>query len=223
MNNWLIHYKNAMRFVKKHQLEKAVSSFEKALKSVPADRKSEEAEMLFYLAAVLRRLNFTEVSRKILIKAVRKNKRGYACRFLFNVSNCYGMNRNQENGLDDWHAFYSVQLQKYFEQRKIVRISSAAERDALGCIILDEWKTILRSVCLNGMNTDEKLAYYRKREIVFPFLFVPVSEVQRPLFVDFRTGMRLHSGKCCSCGSRLPFVLCCGNTPSGSELANGLF
>ncbi|WP_319414683.1 hypothetical protein [Marispirochaeta aestuarii] len=51
--------------------------------------------------------------------------------------NDYGMLRQMSSELDDWNAFYSVQLKKYLESKRSRKIGSQGEKDMIWDLIFE--------------------------------------------------------------------------------------
>jgi tetratricopeptide (TPR) repeat protein len=219
---WHISFDRGKALLSKHRLEEALKRFEAAVASCPVEKSKELSKTLYYLGVTLNKLGMSSCALKSWSSAHRLYKNGYAGAFLHRFSNGYGMARQESEALDDWKAFYSVQLARYLSLKKSRRLGTDAEKDVIWELIIDGWKDIRASVDIQTLSTDEKLRLYRKYEIVFPSFVVPEASSNQEITVDFARRRRIDLEDQCFCGSGLEYKLCCGRTPGEDELENGI-
>ncbi|MFQ3620867.1 MAG: hypothetical protein SNJ78_07970 [Spirochaetales bacterium] len=173
------------------------------------------ARILYFTGITLYRLGLHDSAVKSWVAAKKLCKsrlyRAYVQRF----SNAYGMAKQAHPELDDWRAFYAIQIKKYLKTKKSHAFGTRAEQDMIRDLIFDSWQSLLSSGALAGKSVKEKLKIYNQHEIIFPYFILPQT-FSLGLYVKEREGMRF-----CHCGSGLPFHLCCGRTKGGSRWAIG--
>jgi protein-disulfide isomerase-like protein with CxxC motif len=138
-------------------------------------------------------------------------------------ANWYGMEKQTDPQLDDWKAFFSIQLARYLEKKSTRKLGTVAERDMITDLIYDYWKELKKSGILEEKEYGEKLDIFKEVEIIFPSLVVPDEGKNQPIPVDFRRKQHVNSTDRCHCGSGLPYSVCCGRTPGLDELECGIF
>jgi len=137
--------------------------------------------------------------------------------------NEYGMRRCEKQEADDYFAFQSIQVSRYLSKKDRGRFGSRSERDVVYELIFDAWKILRCSGLLVSKTTAEKLAIFKRARVDFPYVYVEdaLEENREPLVGDFRRGRvtkaRIGSDDPCSCGSGLPWKLCCGRLSSCVE------
>lgn len=197
---------------------------QKALEDCPAARSDDLYNICFYLGVALRRIGYPQSGIKSWLSCQRLNKRGITRKMLARFTNCYGMDRQASSSADDWHAFSSIQIARYLLCKHQRTFSSVAEQDMIKDLILDAWDDLRRSGTLEAKSGCEKIEAFRGIRIVFPSLVQPESHVNEAVIsVNFQTKKKVALTDRCSCGSGLPFVLCCGRTPGKEELLSGHF
>jgi len=142
---------------------------------------------------------------------------------LHRFGNDYGMVRQSTPELDDWRAFYSVQLQRYLQSKHTRQIVTDAEGDMIKDLIHDHWKQIRARGLLEGRSAEQKLSIFRSVKIIFPFYVSPEILESKVVTVDFLNKSRLAAADRCRCGSGMPFMMCCGRTEGADELSRGTF
>ena len=219
---WHIAYCRGKTSLAKHNPEKALKSFEAALATCPVDKPKELARILYYLGIALNRLGMSSCALKSWSSSHRLDQQGYAGKFLRKFSNGYGMAKQRTAELDDWKAFYAVQLVRYLTLKKSGKLGTDAERDMIWELILEEWRALRNSIDMAAMSSEEKLSLFRAYKIVFPFFSLPEDQGEQPIPVDFARQKRVSLDDQCFCGSGLPYRLCCGRTPGEDELSIGV-
>ena len=102
-------------------------------------------------------------------------------------------------------------LARYLSAKNKRTFSTAAEQDMVSDLIRDYWQTLGASGALVGRTPCQKLELFRGVRIVFPTVLVDQPMVNAPVIsIDFRSSRRVGLADRCSCGSGLPFILCCG-------------
>jgi hypothetical protein len=216
-------YHKGKKALKNHKPADSVKHFRDALSECPLDEKEYLYKILFFLGVALAKLGQGDYSLKCWISSLKIRKRGHSLKMLRRYVNDFGMPRQHSQRLDEWKAFYSIQLCRYLESKKSRKIGTKAEGDMIKDLIFDHWKNILLEGKLGSFSPEEKLEFFKKEKIIFPFFVLPENVTNPLVNVDFAKHRKLLPGDRCSCGSGLPFKLCCGRTPSVKELYNGLF
>lgn len=206
----------------RHDPHGALRCFEKALLGCPPTKRSELATILYFLGVTLVRVGNPAGALRSWTTASRLLKhRSRASVMLKRFSNCYGMVRQATPELDDLHAFYSIQLDRYLRSKPSQRIGSTAERDMIRDLISESWRELACSGRLEGHSASEKLTLFRRISIVFPSFIVPPWGDPKVIPVNFARKQRISVNDRCACGSGLPYMLCCGRTRGAGELLSG--
>jgi hypothetical protein len=143
---------------------------------------------------------------------------------LSRYTNCYGMERQESSEADDWQAFSSIQTVRYLLGKNKRTFSTEAEQDMIRDLIRDSWDHLRRKQDLRNLSGCEKLEAFRAVRIVFPTVVLAEPHLDGPVItVNFQTKQRVGLSDRCSCGSGMPFMLCCGRTPGKEELLSGSF
>ncbi|MCF7927723.1 MAG: tetratricopeptide repeat protein [Spirochaetales bacterium] len=200
--------------------EEALELFRAASRTCPEHLSREVSRILYYTGLALQKLGSVGRAVRSWISAERYHHFPFIAEMLEKYTNDYGMVRQSTPELDDWVAFYSIQLKRYMALKPSGKIGTFAEQDMVRELILDAWQTICESNELELMGTIEKLEYFQSYSIIFPTTTM--------LYQDLLPQSLRRSG-CyyqnytapCSCGSGLPNYLCCGRTPSPEELLSG--
>ena len=233
MQPWLVDIRRGQRALKQHRPLRALHYFERALVSAPTDRptptrravsrRADVARIFRYIALSLRKAGMRNRAVGSLVETVRLEKRGYARRKLYHVTNAYGMARQPTSEQDDQQAFYGVQLAHYIRSKRSHRLGTRAEIDMIAELIDEYWERLCESHAMDEKSIDEKLQLFRDILIVFPYLSVPESLKTDDVAVDFGHGRRLGPHDRCVCGSGLPYRLCHGRPPGTDEVLIGKF
>jgi hypothetical protein len=134
------------------------------------------------------------------------------------------MERQGSEERDDWKAFASIQVTRYLLSKNKRTFSTQAEQDMIYDLVLDHWRLLHETGELRDHSPCEKLEVFRKTRIVFPTAVIAEPHINSPVIaVNFQTRRRIRLDDRCSCGSGLPFMLCCGRTVGEEELLSGLF
>jgi hypothetical protein len=201
-----------------------VKSLQKALETCPPSRTHDLYRIFFYLGIGLRRLGYSQTAIKSWISCQRLNKRGYGKEMLARFTNCYGMERQPSAESDDWQAFLAIHTARYLLNKNKRTFSTAAEQDMIRDLIWDSWDELAQKKPLNGESGCQKLELFRGVRIVFPSIVAAEPATGEPVIaVNFQTHKRVELTDRCSCGSGLPFIMCCGRTPGKEELLSGIF
>lgn len=137
--------------------------------------------------------------------------------------NSYGMFRQENELLDDWQAFYSIQLQKYLRAKPSGRLENDAEKDMIYDLISDVWENLKQSGNLDNMTCEEKKELFWEENIVFPVYMKPPNHHDSYIRVDFTRKTVVCGSDRCFCGSGLSYDMCCGRTPGMDEINFGIF
>lgn len=210
------------RDLARHNPEGALRFFESALNECPIENRGDLSLILFYLGITLAKLGKRNGAVRSFSTSAKLMKRSsYSRAMLKRLANDYGMARQPTEDLDDWHAFYSIQLSRYLSFKKSQRILSGAERDMIHDLIAEYWRQIRSSGLLAGKRSCEKLEVFRAVEIVFPFYAVSQNDRGSIIPINFTTRRRVAPDGRCPCGSGLPYMMCCGRTRGAEELVPG--
>lgn len=208
----------------RHDPHGALHCFEQALKGCPPARRGELASILFYLGITLVRLGNKSGALRSWTAASGLAKRGSRARaMLRRFANGYGMVRQPTPELDDFHAFFAVQLDRYLKTKPSRRIGTFAERDMIWDLISEYWRELSTSGRLVGRGPDEKLSLFHRTKIVFPSIVAPDWGSPSVIPVNFARKQRSSADERCTCGSGLPYMTCCGRTHGADELLSGSF
>jgi len=219
-----MHYQRGLRSLVHHNPADAVKSLQKALEDCPPSHSHDLYSICFYLGVALQKLGFCQSAIKSWVSCQRLNKRGYTRKMLSRYTNCYGMERQDSREADDWQAFTAIQIARYLLGKQKRTFSTLAEQDMIGDLIKDAWEDLRVSRVLEGKSGSEKVEAFRDVRIVFPSLVKSEPHVNGPVIaVNFQTKRKVGLSDRCSCGSGLPFIVCCGRTPGKEELLSGLF
>ena len=208
-----------MRNLSHHRPDLAVRNFRNSTEACPASRSAALSTRLYWLTVALFRLDQGDLAVKSLASAQKLRPRGLARAVYRRWINGYGMPRRASAELDDCYAFYSIHVGAYLGHKERPRFDSMAEKDAVMRIVLDAWLSLSKSGCLAGRSTCEKLQLFKEWRIPFPTFGLGLAAREQVLAVNFRSGGRLDGDERCSCGSGLPYRLCCGRTASLREIS----
>ena len=210
------------RLLAHHQPRVALEYLKEAVKKCPVEDRQELVYRLFYLGIALKKVGLPSSALKTWITARGVYRRSYAGRMAERFLNDYGMLRQENCELDDWNAFYAIQLKKYLESKRSRKIGSQGEKDMIWDLIFEYWQGIQHSEVLNGKSCSEKIELFESVEIIFPFFSIP-SGKSGVIHVDFHGGNKIKGSDPCPCRSGLDYAQCCGRTPADEELLFGLF
>jgi hypothetical protein len=221
---WLRHYGRGLTSLARHRATEAVKSLQEALEQCPPSRSRDLYKICLFLGVALQRVGFPQSAIKSWTSCQRLNKRGAARKMLSRYTNCYGMERQDSSEADDWQAFSSIQIARYLLGKNKRTFSTEAEHDMILDLIRDSWTEVRSSVDKAEMSGCGKLEAFRAVRIVFPTVVPAESWSEDPIItVNFQTKQRVGLADRCSCGSGMPFMLCCGRTPGREELMSGSF
>jgi hypothetical protein len=215
--------RRGLKYLRKHLPQKAVLHFRRGLDLCQPDNKDHLCKILYFLGVSLQKLGIPGGALKSWSTASKVKKHSYSSYMLKRFANDYGMPRQVSKELDDYKAFYSVQLVKYLNTKQCRRIITEAEGDMIKELISDHWKVLKEQIALSALEPKDKIVIFSRVKIVFPFYLDNAVEPNKTLDVDFVEKKRLYPETRCRCGSGLPYKLCCGRTPGQDELAIGVF
>jgi hypothetical protein len=201
-----------------------VKTLQTALEECPPSKSHDLYKICLYLGVALQRVGFPQSAIKSWISCQRLNKRGPTRKMLSRYTNCYGMERQDTTEADDWQAFSSMQTVRYLLGKNKRTFSTRAEQDMIRDLIGDSWSELRASSGLSAMSGCEKMKAFRAVRIVFPTVVLAEQHLDGPVItVNFQTKQKVGLNDRCSCGSGMPFMLCCGRTPGKEELLSGRF
>jgi len=223
-STWAPYYGRGLGSLARHRPADAVKSLQTALEECPPSNSRGLYKICLYLGVALQRIGLPESAIKSWISSQRLNKRGPTRKMLARYTNCYGMERQDSTEADDWQAFSSLQTLRYLLGKHKRAFSTLAEHDMIRDLIKDSWKELRDSVDLGSMSGCDKLSMFRSVRIVFPTVVLAEPHLDGPVIaVNFQTKQKVGLNDRCSCGSGMPFMLCCGRTPGKEELLSGSF
>ena len=221
---WLRHYGRGLTSLARHRATDAAKSLQAALEECPPSRSRDLYKICLFLGVALQRIGFPQSAIKSWISCQRLNKRGPTRKMLSRYTNCYGMERQVSSDADDWQAFSSIQIARYLIGKNKRTFSTEAEHDMILDLVRDSWAELRSAADMAGMSGCEKLEAFRAVRIVFPAVVLSEPRMEDPVIaVNFQTKQRVGLSDRCSCGSGMPFMLCCGRTPGREELLSGSF
>ncbi len=221
MGTWKADINRGIQQLSKHDPEKALKYFNRALAVCPVSSGAELSRLLFYLGVAFKKLGYSNSAVRSWTASQRLKKRKNIKKLLKRFSNGYGMARQDTEELDDWNAFYSIQLMHYLVGFNKRTLTDRIERSMLKDIIFAYWTKLKSAGILNDKIPSEKSEIFKETKIDFPLFF----HARLPSIIqgNFLQGGKLKAGDRCPCGSGLPFCACCGRTPGEDELSIGLF
>jgi hypothetical protein len=221
---WHLHYDRGLGSLARHHPADAVKSLKSALEGCPPSRTRDLYQICLFLGVALRRMGFPQSAIKSWVSCQRLNKRGPARKMLSRYTNSYGMERQDSSDADDWQAFSSIQIARYLIAKNKRAFSTQAEHDMIVDLVRDSWTDLKASNDLSRLSSCEKIKAFRASRIVFPSIFPADRRSEGDVIaVNFQTKQRVGLEDRCSCGSGMPFMLCCGRTPGRDELLSGSF
>ncbi len=207
--SWRINLYRGLQRLSGHDPSGALKYLKMALEDCPVSERKGLARILYFTGITLRKIGLYDSAVKSWNAAKRVCKSPLYLTYVKRFSNEYGMARQAHPELDDWRAFYSIQIGKYLKTKKSHSFGTLAEQDMIRDLIFDAWQDLTRSGRLIGKSSREKLKEFHNYEIIFPYFLVPDTlSMSIGRVVKERQGTRL-----CPCGSGLPFHLCCGRRP----------
>jgi len=206
-----LQYRRGRRALASHDAAAAMRSLKAAVASCPATDRAELARRLYWLSIALRKLGKDGLAVKALSSAQRLAPRGKARTLYERFANGYGMPRAACTEHDDYRAFCSIQIRRYLERVPDGRFSDQPEIDVVLTMLADAWLRLNASGAIADADCDEKLRIFRETSVSFPALREtgPANRA-RVIVADFYRGRAQRGEDRCSCGSGLPYRMCCG-------------
>lgn len=208
-----------------HRPHIAMLNFRTALEKIPPERVDLIRETMYWLAVSLFRLDKTEHAIQALASAQRIGRRSSARRLYLTWVNGYGMMKRANPELDDLYAYSSFQIGAFLAHKRGRKFESMEERDIVMRIVLDAWKSLCGAGHLNGKSCSEKLELFKTWKPSFPAFssrggrWKSNSDGVRVLVGNFVSSACQDTDARCSCGSGLPYCMCCGRIPALRELS----
>jgi hypothetical protein len=223
----LVNYKNnsesllnkGLRELIRHRPDKALEPIRSAVEAIPPSRSAELARALYWLSVALFRLDKRDLAVKSLASSQKLRGKGFARKLYLRNINQYGMPKRSTRELDDFYAFSSLQMAHYLVKRPNNRFESFMEQEIVSITILQSWETLSASLRLDDISCAEKLDLFKHTKISFPRMSLYTSNTP-PRFNNNRlsTVSARQPQDRCSCGSGLPYSMCCGRTKGLGEL-----
>jgi hypothetical protein len=208
--------RSGLRHLGKHRPDLAVRELRAAADACPASAAGALELRLYWLAIALLRLDRPELALKSLASAQKLRPRGLARSAYLRRANEYGMPRRPSPDLDDFYAFYSIQIGAYFSRKGRSCFDDGAEKDTVVRLVADAWRSIAKAR-LRGLDVAAKLALFRGKRVEYPSFGLSVTAIRSVVAVDFRRKAPLRGNERCPCGSGLPYRQCCGRTAGLGE------
>jgi len=219
MHPWMLNLNHGLRSLTRHEPERALKYLNKAIKSCPVQETGELSAILYYTGVALKKIGVHDGAIKSWMASWRIRKTPLTDRHIRRFSNEYGMVKQGLEELDDWQAFYALQLKRYCGMKKSQCVGTLAEQDVIRELIRDAWMELRKNVNLSNKTSSEKLEIFRSVSIVFPLFFVPGGRtISNSTASSSRTKART-----CICGSGLPWGECCGRLFGRGISRSGMF
>lgn len=221
--DWNRAFKTGVLYLTKHQPQYAIKHFKQALRFCPVYNKRDLNTILYYLGISLKKLGLPGSAVKSWGTGKKVYRHGLASLMYHRFINGYGMVKQATSELDDWNAYYSIQLQRYLNSKRSRKFGSEGEKDMIWDLIYDHWVRLLQSERLEGLGPCKKIELFRQETIVFPYFNVPDFQKKAEILVDFHKKSKIDPNAPCPCHSGLSYIQCCGRTKSEEELYYGVF
>ncbi|MEM5948825.1 hypothetical protein WKV44_09765 [Spirochaetia bacterium 38H-sp] len=198
-------YNNAIRALARHDKERALRIFKRYISICPAEDKR-LARVLKFTGNILWSLGLKKQSLRVWTLSCKIERQPYlALRIRYAAHGSTDVSSFQS----DRNLFFSIQQEKYLSSKTCKHYTSNAERDMIFELISEYWKDFLRTYPhVLSLRREEKIRLFYSVEIVFPFVAVDYMQKTRA-FVSFFDSASENIK--CSCGSGLPYRLCCGS------------
>lgn len=209
--SWRVNLDRGLRRLSGHDPSGALKFLQMALEACPVSERKGLARILHFTGITLRKIGLYDSAVKSWNAAKRVRKSPLYVSYVKRFSNEYGMARQAHPELDDWRAFYSVQIGKYLKSKESHCFGTLAEQDMIRDLVFDAWQKLARSGRLVGKTPRQKLKEFHHYEIIFPYFLVP-----KTLSTSLgQVTKEKHDIRLCPCGSGLPFHVCCGRRQGG--------
>lgn len=222
MGIWSTELSRGRFYLKKHNPHNALKCFKRALSKCPVSAQKDLSSLLFYLGFTFQRLGLPENALNTWRIGSKLEKKGYTVKVYKRFANEYGMIKQAHRDMDDWHAFYSLQYSKYLKSKSREVVKSLPEQDMIKDLLWSVFLDIMKSGYLEGKSTEEKTLYFKNFNVVFPVLFQDVEGQSGVIPVNFLQKKKISYQNSCICGSRLPYVICCGSIADNNKTHSGL-
>lgn len=215
--SWNVNLYKGLQRLSGHDPSGALKFLQIALEACPVSDRKGLARILYFTGIALRKIGLYDSAVKSWNAAKRVCRSPLYRTYVKRFSNEYGMARQAHPDLDDWRAFYSIQIGKYLKKKNSHSMGTLAEQDMIRDLIFDAWQELIHSGRLVGKTAKEKLKEFHTHEIIFPYFIVP-----QPLSMSLGQVAREGEGmRRCPCGSGLPFHMCCGRRQGGWSALGG--
>ena len=165
---WAVYYKQGLQRLTRHEPHRALNAFRAAISACPVTQASQLARILFYAGVTLKKLGAHDEAVRTWAVSQNLIKRGIVLRYMRWFSNDYGMAKQDFADLDDWRAFYAVQLKNYLKIKRSSRILSRGEEAMIRDLIYDAWISLKSSGHLEGKDSKGKMEIFQTAAITFP-------------------------------------------------------
>ncbi|GAB4222251.1 MAG: hypothetical protein Kow009_13970 [Spirochaetales bacterium] len=215
--SWQSNLYKGLKRISAHDPSGALKFLREAMERCPVYERKGLARILYFTGITLRKIGLNDSAVKSWNAAKRLCKTPLYAAYVKRFSNQYGMAKQAHPELDDWRAFYSIQIGKYLKTKKSHSFGTIAEQDMIRDLIFDAWQDLVRSGRLVGKTPGEKLRVFHRYEVIFPYFLIsePVA-VPNEFLGQWTKGVNP-----CPCGSGLPFQMCCGRRRGGWGAVTG--
>ena len=209
MESWRLNYRRGLRKLRQHEPGAALRFLRDAIAECPVERAADLADVLFHTGIAMKKIGLHDAAVQSWNASRKLRRGGPARRHLRRFSNEYGLAKQGLAELDDWRAFYSLQVGRYLKSKRSRSIGTLAERDMIRDLIFDAWRELKSATSLDDKTPEQKLALFRGVSIVFPFFYLPGGTAETGGTGGLSRGF---GGGSCPCGSGLPYHRCCGRS-----------
>lgn len=161
-------FRQGIRELSRHRPDKAVAILRDSVSACPAAKIDALAKASYWLAIAELRLDKPEQALQSLSTSRRLRPRGFGARVYARRVNCYGMPRRASPDLDNFYAFYSIQVCLFLGRKPGRRFSSESEKDTVTRLVSFAWQNLKASGRLAALEPAQRLSLFRDWPGVFP-------------------------------------------------------
>jgi tetratricopeptide (TPR) repeat protein len=171
MYSWELAKDRGKSYLSRHQPDKALHFFEQGVRECPVEENRELASLLYYCGIALNKLGALENALECWSSSSTLDPQSPAREM---IDRHLGLSETpEEEHLEEWFSFKSIQISRYFSQKAAARFDSLDEHRRVQEIIEGYWMEILESRILEELSEEEKTVFFREIEIDFSS-FLPV-------------------------------------------------
>lgn len=218
-------FKRAMLEMKHNKVKPALRDLRLSIWLCPVSHKKELSNILRHLGIALNKIGFKGAALKAWSDSCKITKNKSSRDAIKRLTNNYGMPKQKSRCMDDWRAFYSIQLKKYLGMKRSSKLSNRAEMDMVRQVISQAFLNLQSRGLLAKKGCEEKKKFFYNQQVVFPTGNDPLqkndTQNKQCIIIDFDTHKPIKPETPCYCGSKLAYKTCCGRIPSLDELLCG--